>query len=60
MEGDVGVLAEGAYADILVLRNNPLSHLLSLCDPSNIIMIVKEGIIVKSLEMSALQTTGGK
>jgi imidazolonepropionase-like amidohydrolase len=60
MEGDVGVLAEGAYADILVLRNNPLSHLLSLCDPSNIIMIVKEGIIVKSLEMTALQTTGGK
>ncbi|CAM6044972.1 unnamed protein product [Sphagnum compactum] len=58
MEGEVGVLAEGAYADILVVRNNPLSHLLSLCDPSNIIMIVKEGIIVKSLEMSALQTTG--
>lgn len=60
MEGDVGVLAEGAYADILVVRNNPLSHLLSLCDPSNIIMIVKEGIIVKSLEMSVLQTTGGE
>ncbi len=57
MEGEVGVLAEGAYADILVVRNNPLTHLTSLCDPSNIIMIVKEGIIVKSLEMSALQTT---
>jgi imidazolonepropionase-like amidohydrolase len=57
MEGEVGVLAEGAYADILVVRNNPLTHLTSLCDPSNIIMMVKEGIIVKSLEISALQTT---
>lgn len=48
MEGKVGVIAEGAYGDLLVLEKNPVTNILSMLDPENIAMIVKEGEIVSS------------
>ena len=52
MEGDIGVLAKGAYADLVVLRTNPLADsFLSFSDPSNILMVMKEGSIVKRLNL---------
>lgn len=48
MEGQVGVIAPGAFADLLVLKTNPLTdNFASLSDPSQILMVIKEGVIVK-------------
>lgn len=52
MEGDIGVVAQGAYADLVVLRTNPLTdNFLALSDPSHILMVIKEGAIVKRLDL---------
>lgn len=52
MEGDIGVVAQGAYADLVVLRMNPLTdNFLALSDPSHILMVIKEGAIVKRLDL---------
>lgn len=48
MEGKVGVIAEGAFGDLLVLEKNPVTNILSMLDPDNITMILKEGEIVSS------------
>lgn len=51
MVGEVGVVAEGAYADLLVLKSNPFDdEYLALSDSANILMIIKEGKIVKQSE----------
>jgi imidazolonepropionase-like amidohydrolase len=49
LEGVVGGLREGMKADVIVVRGNPLSDIRVLLDPSNIILVVKEGATVKSL-----------
>ncbi|MCO5552836.1 hypothetical protein L7F22_006353 [Adiantum nelumboides] len=48
LEGKVGVIAVGAYSDLLVLEKNPLTDIHSMFDPDNITMILKEGEIVNS------------
>ncbi|MCO5567063.1 hypothetical protein L7F22_020748 [Adiantum nelumboides] len=48
LEGKVGVIAVGAYGDLLVLEKNPLIGIHSMLDPDNITMILKEGEIVSS------------
>lgn len=48
MEGKVGVIAEGAYGDLLVLEKNPVTDIHVMLDPNNITMILKEGEIVSS------------
>lgn len=48
MEGQLGVVAEGAIADLLVLEGNPLESLQALSQPDESLrLIVKEGVIVK-------------
>ncbi|KAL4880315.1 amidohydrolase [Aspergillus karnatakaensis] len=48
MEGDVGRIAEGLWADILVLKENPLKDIRVLDDPVNILAVVKEGRVTSS------------
>jgi len=52
MEGEIGVVAPGAYADLLVLKTNPLTdNFASLSDPSQILMVMKQGVIVKQMHL---------
>ncbi len=48
MEGQLGVISEGAFADLLILKENPLENI-SLLDEkgSNISMIIKNGRFIK-------------
>lgn len=59
MEGKVGVIAEGAYGDLLVLEKNPLSNILFMLEPDNITMILKEGDIVSSKKLTPRQLDTG-
>lgn len=44
MQGQLGIVAEGAYADLLVLRQNPLEDVTVLSDPeSSIHTIIQHG-----------------
>jgi imidazolonepropionase-like amidohydrolase len=48
-EGPIGVIAEGAYADILLVDGNPIEDLLLLADPTeNIDLVMKDGKIYKN------------
>ncbi len=50
MKGDVGVVAKGAHADLLVIDGNPLSHLSLLAgDGEHMPMILRGGEIYKDL-----------
>ena len=46
MEGRLGVLKEGAIADILVIDGSPLDDITLLADPAkNLRLVMKEGVI---------------
>ena len=47
-EGKIGVLEEGSYADLLLLDGNPAEDLDLLGDPSNIRLVMKDGVIYKN------------
>ncbi len=48
-EGQLGVIAEGAYADVLIVDGNPLEDVTILANPSrNIRLIMKDGLIYKN------------
>ena len=48
-EGPIGVVAEGAYADMLLVDGDPIEDLLLLADPAeNIDLIMKDGRIYKN------------
>jgi imidazolonepropionase-like amidohydrolase len=48
-EGPLGVIAEGAYADILLVDGNPLENINLLDDPhENFDIIMKDGVIYKN------------
>ena len=46
--GRLGVIAEGAFADLLVVAGTPLDDASILSDPQNILLIVKDGEIFKN------------
>jgi imidazolonepropionase-like amidohydrolase len=47
--GNLGVVAEGAYADLLAVDGNPLVDLRVLTNPGkNLRLIMKDGIIYKN------------
>ena len=46
--GKLGVVEEGAYADLLIVSGNPLDDVSILSDPQNILLIVKDGEIYKN------------
>jgi imidazolonepropionase-like amidohydrolase len=49
MEGQIGVIARGARADLLVVNGNPLENLRVLMDPANYLdLIVRSGDVVYS------------
>jgi imidazolonepropionase-like amidohydrolase len=49
LAGPLGVIQEGAYADILIVDGNPLEDILLLGDPSkNLSVIMKDGVIYKN------------
>jgi imidazolonepropionase-like amidohydrolase len=43
MEGQVGVVAPGAYADLLILDANPLEDIGVLADPDNHVQLIMKG-----------------
>jgi imidazolonepropionase-like amidohydrolase len=48
-DGPLGVLREGAYADLLLVDGNPLENLRILEDPArNLVLIMKDGRIYKN------------
>jgi imidazolonepropionase-like amidohydrolase len=48
MEGQLGVVAAGALADLLVLQGNPLENIGVLADPEkHLKLVMKEGVIFK-------------
>jgi len=47
-EGELGVVKEGAYADLLLVDGNPLENLDLVADPDkNFVLIMKDGKIYK-------------
>eukprot|EP01018_Ginkgo_biloba_P028198 Gb_25396 [translate_table: standard] len=60
MEGEIGVISEGAFGDILVLEKNPLEDISVLADSNNMRMILKEGRIVKAKNLKARLEDGGQ
>jgi imidazolonepropionase-like amidohydrolase len=47
-EGDIGVVEEGAYADLLLVDGNPIEDLGAITDPDNLKIIMKDGEIFKN------------
>ncbi|UFI05743.1 metal-dependent hydrolase family protein [Roseibium aggregatum] len=48
-EGDLGVIREGAYADLILVDGNPLKNLDLVADPeANFDLIMKDGVIYKN------------
>lgn len=45
----VGTVEPGKLADLIVTRTNPLEDIRSLEDPNNIILVIKDGVIMKDL-----------
>ncbi len=48
-EKKLGTLEDGKFADITISRENPLINIKSLGDPNNILMVIKDGKIVKNI-----------
>ncbi len=47
--GPIGVVKEGAYADLVLVKGNPLEDLELIVDPqNNFVLIVKDGVVYKN------------
>ena len=44
LEGKIGCIAPGAYADLLVVDGDPLAELAALTDPKRIWLVTREGV----------------
>lgn len=53
-QGELGVVKEGALADLLLINGNPLEDLTIMTDKNRIVMIMKDGQLYKN-ETSAAQ-----
>ncbi len=48
-EGSLGVIKEGAYADLVIVNGNPLEDITLMADPdNNLKLIMKDGVIYKN------------
>jgi len=45
----IGTLEKGKLADIIAIKGNPLEHVETLLDPKNIVLVMKEGEILKNI-----------
>jgi imidazolonepropionase-like amidohydrolase len=48
-EGKIGVLEEGSFADLLIIRGNPVEDLAILSDVTNIRFIMKNAVVYKNM-----------
>jgi len=49
LDGPLGVIQKGAYADMLLVDGNPLEDIMLLTDPEkNLLVIMKDGKIYKN------------
>jgi imidazolonepropionase-like amidohydrolase len=48
LEMPIGTLEKGKIADLLVVNGDPLKNLRKALDPSNVKLVVREGVIVHS------------
>lgn len=48
LDGTLGTVAEGGYADLLLVEGNPLEDLGAVTDSDNIKLIMKDGMIYKN------------
>ncbi len=48
-EGEIGVLRKGAFADLLITKDNPAANLSVLAEPENLLFIMKDGKIYKNV-----------
>ncbi|MBQ8913538.1 MAG: hypothetical protein IJ054_05790, partial [Lachnospiraceae bacterium] len=48
-DGKIGVLEEGSYADILLVKGNPVIDLDILADEDNIKLIMKDAKVYKNI-----------
>jgi imidazolonepropionase-like amidohydrolase len=46
---NVGTIEEGKLADIIISKNDPLNDIKSLGNPDNILMVIKDGKVVKNI-----------
>ena len=46
--GDLGVLKEGALADVLLVEGNPLEDIKVVGETDNLLVIIKDGKIYKN------------
>ncbi len=49
LESKVGVVEKGRFADLIVVNSNPLDNIDALMNKDNILMVMKEGRIIKKL-----------
>eukprot|EP00850_Spirogloea_muscicola_P021370 SM000246S08213 [mRNA] locus=s246:170711:175080:- [translate_table: standard] len=56
MDGEVGIIQAGAFADMLVVDKNPIEDPTVLLDCTNLLMIWKEGRLVKNMLTDTSET----
>lgn len=47
-EGEIGVLKKGAFADLLIVKGNPVENLDILGDIDNLLLVMKDGKVYKN------------
>jgi imidazolonepropionase-like amidohydrolase len=53
MSGEIGSLEPGQRADVVVADADPLADIAALADPGRIIMVIKDGQVVKDTRQLA-------
>ena len=48
VDADLGSVQAGKFADVVVVRGDPLADIDTLGDPANILLVVKEGATVSN------------
>ena len=59
-EGEVGTLRAGSFADLLIVKENPLENAGQLADPGNILLIMKDGDVHKNTLAGHEDLTSGQ
>ncbi len=49
MDDKIGTIEKGKFADIIISKKDPIAYIKSLGNPDNIVMVIKEGKIIKNL-----------